>query len=131
MHLGLVRDITQTENILLIFMSSLIISHTNVFQRISLRRRRFPTIRCFIFVSFYLDGRYHFQIIENEFLENESFFSASRGALIISHLLYVNDIMIFIGGDKKSIRTISKVVTVYKNWSGQRVNKEKPRLFSR
>ncbi|XP_042984734.1 uncharacterized protein LOC122313615 [Carya illinoinensis] len=56
-------------------------------------------------------------------------FQHPRGAPIISHLLYANDIVIFANGDKKSIRAISEVLTIYENWSGQRVNKEKSSII--
>ncbi|XP_042969986.1 uncharacterized protein LOC122302667 [Carya illinoinensis] len=56
-------------------------------------------------------------------------FQHPRGAPIISHLLYADDIVIFANVDKKLIWAISEVLTIYESWSGKRVNKEKSSII--
>ncbi|XP_075103480.1 uncharacterized protein LOC142178057 [Nicotiana tabacum] len=47
-----------------------------------------------------------------------------RGPIII-HLAYVDDIMIFTGGDKHSIKLIKSQIKRYKKPSGQKMNNDK------
>lgn len=55
-----------------------------------------------------------------------------RGTLIVSHLLYTDDIVPFSNGGKASLRSIMNVLKVYDEWSGQVVNKRKSSiLFSK
>lgn len=48
-----------------------------------------------------------------------------RGTSTISHLLYVDDIVIFANGEKAFFRAVSKVLKQYEEWSKQVVNKRK------
>lgn len=71
-----------------------------------------------------------FRLLKKNFQErNISHFQHPRGAPIRSHLLYVDNILIFASRDKKLIQAIYKVLVVYKSWSGQRVNKEKSSII--
>lgn len=44
-------------------------------------------------------------------------YSNMRGAPHISHLLYVDDLLIFPNGEKRSIRMLMKTLDLYENWS--------------
>lgn len=52
-----------------------------------------------------------------------------RDTLLISHLLYADDIVLFVNGIKASLRAISKTLALYEKWSGQKVNKKKSYYF--
>ena len=56
-------------------------------------------------------------------------FSQPRGTPQISHLMYADDIMIFLNGGKKSVRELLLVFEKYEIWSGQMINKEKTDIF--
>lgn len=55
--------------------------------------------------------------------------SQAQGTPHISHLMYVDDIVIFMNGSTKSIRELLLVFDRYEAWSGQRINKEKIAMF--
>lgn len=55
-------------------------------------------------------------------------FSHSRGAPLISHLLYANDVIVFTNGDHTSLKNIIDIFNLYKDWLGQVVSKEKSSL---
>lgn len=48
-----------------------------------------------------------------------------RGAPIISHLLYSDDIIIFMNDGTASLRAVSNVLKKYEPWTDQVVNKRK------
>ncbi|XP_042980145.1 uncharacterized protein LOC122310315 [Carya illinoinensis] len=52
-----------------------------------------------------------------------------RGAPLVSHLLYADDLLIFANGGKKSVRGIIRTLEQYAQWSSQAINKEKSALF--
>ncbi|KAF8413601.1 hypothetical protein HHK36_001593 [Tetracentron sinense] len=56
-------------------------------------------------------------------------FSHPLGAPLISHLLYADDLLIFLNGEKRSLRRLIEVLGCYERWSGQLINKEKSALF--
>lgn len=51
-------------------------------------------------------------------------FSHPRGAPLISHLLYADDISVFANGGRSSIKIILEIFDLYADWSGQMVSKE-------
>ncbi|KAK4848776.1 hypothetical protein QYF36_017173 [Acer negundo] len=51
------------------------------------------------------------------------------GAPLVSHLLYVDAILIFANGGKRSIRNLVTALETYEKWSGQRISKDKSALF--
>ncbi|XP_070040914.1 uncharacterized protein [Nicotiana tomentosiformis] len=63
----------------------------------------------------------------NKLNHNENFtpFTRDMNGPIINHLAYVDDILIFSGGNNKSIKLIQKQVRRYEKASGQKVNKDK------
>jgi hypothetical protein len=52
-----------------------------------------------------------------------------RKGLLISHLLYADDMVIFSTGGKKDVRSILEVLDIYAQWSGQVVNASKSSIF--
>jgi len=52
-----------------------------------------------------------------------------RKGLLISHLLYADDMVIFSTGRKKDVRRILEVLDIYAQWSGQVVNASKSSIF--
>ena len=56
-------------------------------------------------------------------------FSQARGTPLISHLMYADDIVIFLNGSKNSIRELLRVFEKYENWSGHMINKDKTSMF--
>ncbi|KAF8406683.1 hypothetical protein HHK36_008774 [Tetracentron sinense] len=56
-------------------------------------------------------------------------FSHLLGVPLISHLLYADDLLIFLNGEKRSLRRLIEVLGCYERWSGQLINKEKSALF--
>lgn len=52
-----------------------------------------------------------------------------RGCPFISHLLYVDDMLLFANGEKRSLKKLLKFLTTYEAWSGQAINKEKYAIF--
>lgn len=55
-------------------------------------------------------------------------FSHPRGAPLISHLLYADDIIIFTNGSRKSLRNIPDIFELYAQWPGQKLIVEKSSL---
>ncbi|XP_042950232.1 uncharacterized protein LOC122282338 [Carya illinoinensis] len=56
-------------------------------------------------------------------------YSHPRGAPLVSHLLYADDVVRFTNGRKKSMRELMKVIETYESWSGERVSKEKTAIY--
>ncbi|XP_042958059.1 uncharacterized protein LOC122293578 [Carya illinoinensis] len=56
-------------------------------------------------------------------------FTQARGTPIISHLMYVDDIVIFANGGRRSLRNLMKVLQLYENWTGQVLNTEKSAIY--
>ncbi|KAF5442560.1 hypothetical protein F2P56_035204 [Juglans regia] len=56
-------------------------------------------------------------------------FSHPRGAPLISHLLYADDMVIFANGVKKGVKTIMDCLEKYGAWSGQAVNKQQSAIY--
>lgn len=52
-----------------------------------------------------------------------------RGAPLVSHLLYADDLLIFANGEKRSIKMLLRALDTYALWSGQLINKDKSALF--
>lgn len=51
-----------------------------------------------------------------------------RGTPLVSHLLYVDDFLVFANGER-TLKRILKTLEMYKNWSGKYINKDKSTLF--
>lgn len=51
------------------------------------------------------------------------------GAPLISHLLYADDLLIFLNGNKSSVRRFMQISHTYEKWSVQLINKDKSALF--
>ncbi|KAF5468900.1 hypothetical protein F2P56_013011 [Juglans regia] len=56
-------------------------------------------------------------------------FSHPVGAPIVSHLLYADDLLVFVTGGKQSVLKLMNTLEVYEKWSGQLINKEKSTFF--
>ena len=56
---------------------------------------------------------------------NFTHYAIPRNCPVISHLSYADDIIIFSSGLKKSLNAIKKVIKIYENCSGKRVNNQK------
>ncbi|XP_022867657.1 uncharacterized protein LOC111387334 [Olea europaea var. sylvestris] len=56
-------------------------------------------------------------------------FSHPRGAPLVSHLLYVDDIVVFANGSKRSMKALMDTFQLYEKWTGQVINKEKLAIF--
>lgn len=52
-----------------------------------------------------------------------------RGAPLISHLLYADELLVFTNGERRSLKMLLKTLEVYEKCSGQLINKEKFALF--
>lgn len=52
-----------------------------------------------------------------------------RGAPIISHLLYADDLLVFIDGGKRSVKELLHILEKYERFLGQSMNKAKFALF--
>lgn len=57
--------------------------------------------------------------------ENFTHFSMNHNGRIINHLAYADDIVIFNGGDNKTIKLIKYQIRRYEKTSGQKVNNNK------
>ncbi|XP_035540253.1 uncharacterized protein LOC118344233 [Juglans regia] len=67
-----------------------------------------------------------YRMIKKAFLDGKILpFYHLRGTPIVSHLLYADDIVIFANGNKASMKSISKILELYEDWSGQIVSKAK------
>lgn len=51
------------------------------------------------------------------------------GAPLVSHLLYANDLLVFVNGEKRSMRRLVKILEIYEKWSGQLIDKDKSAHF--
>lgn len=51
------------------------------------------------------------------------------GAPLISHLLYVDDLLVFVNGNKSSVKRLMDTLGTYEHWSGQVMSKEKSAFF--
>lgn len=56
-------------------------------------------------------------------------FNHTRGAPLISHLLYVDDVVVFANGGQSSVKKIRDTFKMYEEWSGQVVSQEKSSVF--
>ncbi|KAF5468188.1 hypothetical protein F2P56_012363 [Juglans regia] len=52
------------------------------------------------------------------------------GASMVSHLLYADDVLIFLNGEKRSLHRLGSILAVYERWSGQRISREKSSIFA-
>ncbi|XP_042969076.1 uncharacterized protein LOC122301760 [Carya illinoinensis] len=56
-------------------------------------------------------------------------FSHPRGTPLVSHLLYADDIVLFVNGRRSSLQEVRDICATYEEWSGQMVSKEKSCIF--
>ena len=52
-------------------------------------------------------------------------FELGRGCMLISHLAFANDIVIFSMGGRRTIQALMNFLELYQRGSGQKINKEK------
>lgn len=52
-----------------------------------------------------------------------------RGCAIISHLMYVDNLLVFTNGAPRSLTQLLKILGVYESWASQAVNKAKSTLY--
>lgn len=57
-------------------------------------------------------------------------FSHPNGCHIVSHLLYIDDLLIFTNGERRSLNKLLKVLELYGSWFSQDINKAKLAFFS-
>ena len=57
------------------------------------------------------------------------YYHAGRGSIPLTHLLFADDTLIFLKGNKKSMLNLLKFVKRYEGLSGQLVNKHKSSLY--
>lgn len=70
------------------------------------------------------------QLLKKNFEEGQiGSFSHPARAPLISHLLYANDLLIFMNGGKRSIKRLIDTLAMYERWSGQLINKKKSAIF--
>ncbi|KAF5468656.1 hypothetical protein F2P56_012795 [Juglans regia] len=70
------------------------------------------------------------RLLKQKFEEDKiGFYSHPRRGPFITHLLYADDMMIFANGSKKSVKEIKNTLSLYAQWSGQRVNERKSSIF--
>ncbi|XP_030510070.2 uncharacterized protein LOC115724847 [Cannabis sativa] len=60
---------------------------------------------------------------------NMSGFSFSREGPSISHLMYADDLLIFLKADNHNRNTVIQAIDKYCRWSGQRINVSKSKIF--
>lgn len=48
---------------------------------------------------------------------------------MVSHLLYADDLLVFLNGKKQLLRRLIEVLWIYERWSGQLISKEKSAIF--
>ena len=58
-----------------------------------------------------------------------SHYHIGRGTLMVSHLLFADDTLVFLRGKKNSVLKVLKFIGVYETCSGQKVNKSKRKLI--
>ncbi|KAJ0086550.1 hypothetical protein Patl1_07518 [Pistacia atlantica] len=51
------------------------------------------------------------------------------GAPLVSHLLYADDLLVFVNGGKRSVQRLLNILEVYEKWSGQLINREKSAVY--
>lgn len=56
-------------------------------------------------------------------------FSHPVNAPRVSHLLYADDVVVFVNGSKSSVRCLMGVLKNYETWLGQRVNFDKSAIY--
>lgn len=56
-------------------------------------------------------------------------FSHPHDAPLVSHLLYVDDIVVFANGSKRSMKALMDTFQLYEKWTGQVINKDKSAIF--
>lgn len=56
-------------------------------------------------------------------------FSHPTGAPVVSHLFYVNNMMIFANATKGTVQEFMGVLGLYERWSGQKKSLEKSTLY--
>ena len=56
-------------------------------------------------------------------------FHTGRGSILISHLIFADDTLIFLKGNQKSMKNLLQFVDKYEVSSGQKVNKQKSSLY--
>lgn len=52
-----------------------------------------------------------------------------RGCAIISHLMYVDNLLVFTNGGPRSLTQLLKILEVYESCAGQAINKAKSTLL--
>lgn len=52
-----------------------------------------------------------------------------RGRLLVTHLLYANDLLFFVNGVRRTIRRILTTLEIYESWSDQMVNRRNRLYF--
>ncbi|KAF5480756.1 hypothetical protein F2P56_001473, partial [Juglans regia] len=52
-------------------------------------------------------------------------YSQARGTPLVTHLMYVDDIVIFANCGKRSMRGLNQALKIYEDWSGQVISKDK------
>lgn len=56
-------------------------------------------------------------------------FTHTRNTPLISHLMYVDDIVIFANGGMRAVRSLMKVFNLYETWMDQVLNKNKSVIY--
>lgn len=59
--------------------------------------------------------------LKEEGLEN---FYHPMGCLTISHLLYLDDILVFTNGERRSLKQLLKIIGLYEGWSVKRLTQQ-------
>lgn len=52
-----------------------------------------------------------------------------RGCSLVSHLLYADDMLLFVNRERRSLQKVLKTLTQFEEWSSQLINKEKSAMF--
>ncbi|KAF5481513.1 hypothetical protein F2P56_002155 [Juglans regia] len=70
------------------------------------------------------------RLLRNNFAEGRvGEFSHPIGAPLVSHLLYVDDILVFANGGKRSMKNLMHTLDIYERWSSQEISMDKSALF--
>lgn len=56
-------------------------------------------------------------------------YNVGRNTLLVSHLFYANDVLVFTNGAKKSLRNLMQLLQAYERSSGQMVNLSKSNFY--
>lgn len=88
-------------------------------------------IRCLLIYLFILVGEFLSRMLKQKIHYGAAvpFYHHPRGAPIISHFFYADDIVIFENGGKTTIKKIAEILNQYGEWSKQEVNKRKSSVF--